>query len=69
MLLMQFSYKFFRQGLLKVTDDDYCLMKCDAVYSDNLFTHVSEKPAACSSEETSPENGSSRNFFNTSKLL
>ena len=33
----------FRQGSLKVTDDDYCLMKCDAVYSGNLFTHVSEK--------------------------
>ena len=40
----------FRHDLLKVTDDDYCLMKCDDMYSGNLFADVSEKLVACSSE-------------------
>jgi len=44
-------------------------MKYDAVYSGNLFTHVSEKPAAFSSEQTSPENVNSTNFLNASKFL
>lgn len=40
----------FRQGLLKVTDDDYCLMKCDLVCAGNLFAQVSENLVARSSE-------------------
>ena len=32
----------FRQGVLKVTDEDYCLMKCDALYSGNIYSRLSK---------------------------